>query len=111
VEAVDQTAELFADIVCSDPDWVDLEFEEIIAGLRSEPRRAAGQPQPPDGGRRRSDDGHRQRPTSETGSRRSWSTIRSPPLTAAGSPGAASTHGDSRVAHHGKEESHHVDVV
>lgn len=36
-EAVDRTAEVFADILCSDPEWVDAEFEEIVSGLWETP--------------------------------------------------------------------------
>lgn len=34
---VDRTGEVFADIVCSDPDWVDAEFEAIISGFWDRP--------------------------------------------------------------------------
>jgi len=40
---------MFADIVCSDPEWVDLEFEALIAGLRNTPRTVSVQPLPPGG--------------------------------------------------------------
>lgn len=35
--AVDPTAEAFADIICSDQDWVDAEFEEIVAAFLGGP--------------------------------------------------------------------------
>jgi hypothetical protein len=36
-DAVDRTAEVFADILCSDPEWVDAEFEEIVSGFWETP--------------------------------------------------------------------------
>ena len=38
---IDRVAEEFWDIVCSDPELVDLEFREIMAGVRDEPTTAA----------------------------------------------------------------------
>ncbi|WP_313539519.1 hypothetical protein [Leifsonia aquatica] len=34
---VDQVSAEFADIVCSDPEWVAAEFEQIVSGLWDEP--------------------------------------------------------------------------
>lgn len=39
-DGVDQVSAEFADIVCSDPEWVDAEFEQIVSGLWDEPARA-----------------------------------------------------------------------
>ncbi|GAA0422828.1 hypothetical protein HNR14_001297 [Leifsonia naganoensis] len=36
-DSVDQVSAEFADIVCSDPEWVAAEFEQIVAGLWDEP--------------------------------------------------------------------------
>jgi hypothetical protein len=36
-DVVDGTAEVFADILCSDPEWVDAEFEQIVSGFWDEP--------------------------------------------------------------------------
>ncbi|MFJ3489909.1 hypothetical protein [Leifsonia aquatica] len=36
-DGVDQVSAEFADIVCSDPEWVAAEFEQIVAGLWDEP--------------------------------------------------------------------------
>lgn len=36
-DGVDQVSAEFADIVCSDPEWVAAEFEQIVSGLWDEP--------------------------------------------------------------------------
>jgi hypothetical protein len=36
-----RVAEEFADIVCSEPDWLDAEFEAIVAGFWNTPKTAA----------------------------------------------------------------------
>lgn len=36
-DSVDQVSAEFADIVCSDPEWVAAEFEQIVSGLWDEP--------------------------------------------------------------------------
>jgi hypothetical protein len=38
-DSVDQVSAAFADIVCSDPEWVAAEFEQIVSGLWDEPVR------------------------------------------------------------------------
>ncbi|MBB2968024.1 hypothetical protein [Leifsonia aquatica] len=35
-DSVDQVSAEFADIVCSDPEWVAAEFEQIVSGLWDE---------------------------------------------------------------------------
>jgi hypothetical protein len=37
VEAVDRMADMFAEILCSDPEWVDAEFDEIVSGFWETP--------------------------------------------------------------------------
>lgn len=54
-DSVDQASAAFADIVCSDPEWVAAEFAEIVAGL-SDPaptRTASSGPRIAQGSRRR----------------------------------------------------------
>jgi len=37
VTVADSVDQAFADIVCSDPEWVAAEFEQIVSGLWDEP--------------------------------------------------------------------------
>jgi hypothetical protein len=80
--AIERTADVFADILCADPEWVELEFEEIIAGLRDAPRSAPTPPWPMPHGP--SAEGRDHRPHLH-GARRSRTeaSIRSPPRSAA----------------------------
>jgi hypothetical protein len=115
-DAVDRTAEVFADILCSDPEWVDAEFEEIVSGFWKAPT-----------------------PTSTTASlrpriARAWlvggqvaphwgnsgphrefrATIRSPPRSAAGHFPALDilrTRATHPASSSQKGESHYVDVI
>jgi hypothetical protein len=117
-EAVDRTAEVFADILCSDPEWVDAEFEEIVSGFWKTPTPT---------------------PTSTTASPRprivrAWlvggqvaphwgnsgphrefrATIRSPPRSAAGHFPALDilrTRATHPASSFQKGESHYVDVI
>jgi len=41
-------AEVFADMICSDPDWLDAEFEAIVADFWKMPKTAAGSSWAPD---------------------------------------------------------------
>jgi hypothetical protein len=77
--AVDREADVFADILCADQEWIDLEFEEIIAGLRPTPRSGSAPSQRPDGGGPRFEDSSRRRDSRWQGLRRPRSSIRSPP--------------------------------
>lgn len=117
----EQISEMFADIFCSDPEWVDREFAEIIAGLLGQSSAVAG----PGPGPRSADsvphwpgaahdvDGDRPR-------WRMWS-IRSPPsahslLRTAFFPQPGDRHHMSTIARSGtaekrKEIYHYVNVV
>lgn len=112
-EDVDRADEMFADIVCSDPDWVDREFEEIIADWLDAPPRVVRHPGPAGTRRCRC---HRALPLplGRTGTRRARPAIRSPPH----SGGADAVHSADAVHEVGagrspetKGESHHVDVI
>jgi len=46
-DVVDQASEVFADLLCSDPEWVDAEFEQIVSGFWDEPMSTAGPPRSP----------------------------------------------------------------
>jgi hypothetical protein len=81
---VDRTAEEFADILCSDPEWVDLEFAEIVAGLRNAPQTTAEQAWPPEHDPSHSGGRDRRLPSGWIGSTPSRSSIRSPPSVSAG---------------------------
>ena len=77
--AVDRDADVFADILCADQEWIDLEFEEIIAGLRPTPRSSFGPSQPPGGKLPCVEGDSRWFGSSWVGWRRPRSSIRSPP--------------------------------
>ncbi|HEV7184117.1 MAG TPA: hypothetical protein VGN33_06435 [Leifsonia sp.] len=79
---------MFADIVCSDPEWVDLEFEEIVAGLRNAPHTASAQSQPLEQDAPHRDGDGRRILSSATRPIRLRSSIRSPPGKPAGPAGA-----------------------
>ncbi len=47
VPTADESARMadeFADIICSDPDWLDAEFEEIVAGFWKAPKTVVASP-------------------------------------------------------------------
>lgn len=46
-DVADQAPEVFADILCSDPEWVDAEFEQIVSGFWDEPTSTASSPRSP----------------------------------------------------------------
>jgi hypothetical protein len=81
---VDRTAEEFADILCSDPEWVDLEFAEIVAGLRNAPHTTAEQAWPPEHDLPHSGGRDPRLPSGWIGSAPSRSSIRSPPSVSVG---------------------------
>ena len=77
--AVDRDADVFADILCADQEWVDLEFEEIIDGLRPTPRSGFAPARPPCGGQSRFEIHPRRLGSRWIGRSRPRSSIRSPP--------------------------------
>lgn len=114
VEAVDRTADVFADILCSDPEWVDAEFEEIVSGFWETPTSTTASPRPSivrswlAGGQVTPNwvnaDPHRAL----------RATIRSPPRSEAGHHPALSirrTGATHPASPHQKGESHYVDVI
>ena len=46
-DVVDEAPEEFADILCSDPEWLDAEFERIVSGFWDEPPSTATRPGSP----------------------------------------------------------------
>ncbi|MGJ4844894.1 hypothetical protein [Leifsonia sp. Le1] len=43
-DVVEQTADEFAEILCSDQEWVDAEFEQIVSGFWDAPATTADAP-------------------------------------------------------------------
>lgn len=74
----DPTSEVFADILCSDPEWVDAEFEQIVSGFTDEPTITSTPPRSPSFAIHSI-----RRPEREPWSDRRWTekfaTIRAPP--------------------------------
>jgi len=80
VDAVDNAVDVFADIITSDPEWVDAEFEAIIAGLGDAPRLVSVHSVPPPGSPAVPSAGDRRRAIDDRAHpRRYRSSIRSPP--------------------------------
>lgn len=116
IEDVEDVADTFADIVYADAEWVDLEFDEIVAGLEEPPGSAVTQSQPrPRDTDRSGVAGCNRRPADcREGARRPRSSIRSPPLEERGErPGQSSVtkHPTAGTARTQKGESHHVHVI
>lgn len=72
-------ASVFADIVTADQEWVDLEFQRIVAGLDDPPRVAALHPRPPVPGRAGRGEQGRRPVTGGAGRRVALPSVRSPP--------------------------------
>jgi hypothetical protein len=85
-----QTAKVFADMLCSDPEWVDSEFEAIVSGLLIAPSAASAPSLAPFRPSKSPqwDERKLTQCAADADARNTRSRIRSPPLARAGSAGA-----------------------
>lgn len=76
--AIDTTADVFAEIVCSDPEWVDAEFEQIISGFW-DATVSTGSVTPPPTAESWTEGSESREPVARGWSSRVDATVRSPP--------------------------------
>jgi hypothetical protein len=96
-DVVDRTADVFADILCADSEWVDAEFEQIVSGFWDEPTSTASPPRSPSVANR-PESTRTHEPVSDQWCAETYATIRSPPSEPARTPGRTEPWKGTRTA-------------